>query len=107
VRLLVKGLAHIPRRVDHLTFVIGSRRYHCPSLIAEFCSLRVNELQSIHDAMKKFHVQLDVEDTKDVFSEFISVNFGTSTTSDSTHLSTLLSICSDLGNPELDEAVCR
>jgi hypothetical protein len=71
VGLSAKGLANIPRRVDDFTFLVGSRRYHCPSLIAEFLSPRVSELHGIDDTVREFCVEVDAEDARDVFGAFI------------------------------------
>jgi hypothetical protein len=54
VSLWAKGLVNIHKKGNNFTFVVGSRRYPCPSFVAEFLSLRIYDIRSVDDTLNEF-----------------------------------------------------
>jgi hypothetical protein len=101
--LSARGLKNVRRKENDFTFVVGSRRYPCPSFIAEFLSPRVHDLHLIDDTLSECKVE--IEDPNEYFNDFLSLGSGNTIKVDESNQSVLLSICSELSNQELCEKI--
>jgi hypothetical protein len=105
VSLSAKGIANVCHRDSNFTFIVGSREYLCPSFIAEFLSPRVCQIHSSDETMNE--LRLDIEDTKDVFSQFLSLGDGRTIGINRKNRFTMLAICEELWNSEVYDSVYR
>jgi hypothetical protein len=105
IGLSAKGIKNIQNKYNDFTFVVGSRRYHCPSFIAQFLSPRVCSVHLIDDTTKEFSISVD--DKQEIFNDILSLGFGDDVVFDATNKTTILSICCGLGNSELYEKICQ
>jgi hypothetical protein len=99
VSLSAKGLKNIHKRDNDFTFVVGSRRYPCPSFVAEFLSPRIYDIHSVDDTLNEFRVE--VQDPNAHFEAFLGLSEGNSVSIDEGNRQTILEICIELRNSEL------
>jgi hypothetical protein len=106
IRLLSgKGLGNVQIRdsSDGFTFVLGSRRYRCPSSVAQFLSPRVCHLHWIDATIDE--LGLEVYDRDELFRSVLEAARGGSIALDSAHRRTFASIFAALWDSELCECV--
>jgi len=105
VVLSSRGLGNISRRDNDFAFVVGSRRYECPSFVAEFLSPLVSRIHAVDDCANE--LRLNVDDPDDFFQEFLLLGRGKSIDVPCQKRCTFLSICRELDNRELSDILLQ
>jgi hypothetical protein len=84
-------------------FVIGDERYPCPSFVSEFLSPRITSHRPEDITMNEFSIE--IEDPNHSFEIFLSIGQGDEVSLSRRDLKFVRSICSELWNSELFEAI--
>jgi hypothetical protein len=90
---------------NDLTFVIGSRHYDCPWLIAEFLSPYVCQCRSVDDIINEMIISID--DSNDVLGSLMLIGRRNEVEISRADFVTVMLICRELGNSELYEVIFR
>jgi hypothetical protein len=76
ISLTTRGLAELPSNIykNDFAFIVGDRRYDCPSVIADLLSPRLRRLREVDCSIDEY--ELDVDDSGGNFAEFLSLAGG-------------------------------
>jgi hypothetical protein len=101
--LSANGLQRL-ETIDHakdFTFIVGGRRYLCPSFVAEFVSPRVSSLRSVDITIDE--LSLETQDPDHQFGLVLSIGFGREVVLSEREIRFVRSVCGELWNSELFE----
>jgi hypothetical protein len=99
--LSVQGLQRL-ESLNHekdFAFIVGDKRYSCPTFVAEFLSPRIASLRSQDLTIQEFSIATD--DPGQQFGALLSIGFGGDVSFLPLDLEFVRSICRELGNYEL------
>jgi hypothetical protein len=101
VRLSSQGLSNIRRDEyeNDFTFCVGSKRYECPTFIAEFLSPLVSRLRHVDPTIRFFQVHRNDPDCQ--FAAFLSLGYGSMLNVSRDNREALEWFCCTLRNQEL------
>jgi hypothetical protein len=101
LNISTRGLGNLKksRIVNDFTFIVGDHHYDCPWFVAEFVSLRVSQLRSIHLTMNEFLIE--TEDPGNLFEFVVSLGWGSPIFMNESSFSFFVSISLELCNREL------
>jgi hypothetical protein len=101
--LSVKGLQRLEggNYPSDFAFIVGDKRYPCPSFVAEFLSPRLTSIRSQDTTIDEFTIE--THDPEHRFGLFLSIGFGRGVSLSRNDLSLVRSICGELSNYELFE----
>jgi hypothetical protein len=105
--LPVKGLQRL-ETMNHqrdFVFIVGDRRYECPSLVAEFLSPRVTSLRSQDITIQEFSIT--TEDPSHSFERLLSLGFGYELSVSEREMRFIRSVCGELWNFDLFEITLK
>jgi hypothetical protein len=104
ISLSVNGLTHIPiDRTRTMTFIVGAERCEVPAFIADFLSPRISDLHRIDPTISEFEVTTELTDKE--FMQYLYLARGESLPVTRSNLSRFASLCEEMGNEELLEAI--
>jgi hypothetical protein len=81
------------------TFIVGSERFNCPRIVAEFLSRRIFNAHLVDQSITEYVVQ--TPDPAKQFKLFLSLGEGSTIRVDESTSAFFVSICGELDNPEL------
>jgi hypothetical protein len=103
--LSARGLAKLPASIytNDFTFIVGGRKYQCPSVVADFLSPRLCRLRQSDSSIDEY--ELNIDDCSGDFSNFLSLGRGATFPISPSSLVFYLKVCENLENDELLRAL--
>jgi hypothetical protein len=97
----LEGLSH----ESDFTFIVGDKRYPCPSFVAEFLSPRVSSLRSADITIDEFSIETADPDYQ--FGPLLSIGFGREVSFSDNDMKFARSVFRELQNSELFESTFK
>jgi hypothetical protein len=101
LKLTAEGMKNIPPELLHndFEFVVGSKIYQCPRLIATFLSRKVSRLCTLDPTIDEYWV--DTPYPLQQFPQFLSLGYSSNLVVTDANRGSILSIARELENTEL------